>query len=92
MNQKPERWSASELVPGMRLDPAQDPREASEAEPAGERATCERYLRDYRLAIELNAKGGTRGNWPRDRSRPPRSACSACCAIRENPNATGATG
>lgn len=56
MNQKPERWSESVLVPDMWLDPAQDPREAGEA-PVGERATCERYLRDYRLTIELKCQG-----------------------------------
>lgn len=38
MNQKPERWSESVLVPDMWLDPAQDPREAGNAPPAY--ATC----------------------------------------------------
>ncbi|MGH3652640.1 DUF664 domain-containing protein [Glutamicibacter sp.] len=57
MNQIPERWSESVLVPDMWLDPAQDPREAGEADPLGERATCQRYLRDYRLTIELKCQG-----------------------------------
>lgn len=51
-----ERWSKSVIVPGMWLDPDQDPREAGD-DPAGERATCERYLRDYRLTIELKCQG-----------------------------------
>ena len=56
MNQKPERWSKSVIVPDMWLDPDQDPREAGD-DPAGERATCVRYLRDYRLTIELKCQG-----------------------------------
>lgn len=57
MNQVPERWSESVLLPDMWLDPAQDPREAGEADPVGEWATCRRFLRDYRLTIELKCQG-----------------------------------
>ncbi|CBT75934.1 hypothetical protein AARI_17200 [Glutamicibacter arilaitensis Re117] len=60
MNQVPERWSESVLVPDMWLDSAQDPREAGEADPVGERATCQRFLRDYRLTIELKCPGSGR--------------------------------
>ncbi|WP_073706206.1 DUF664 domain-containing protein [Glutamicibacter sp. 0426] len=56
MNQKPERWSKSVIMPDMWLDPDRDPREAGD-DPVGERATCERYLRDYRLTIELKCQG-----------------------------------
>jgi len=57
MNHVPERWSESVQLPDMWLDPDQDPRDAAEPDPAGECETYARYLRDYRLTLELKCEG-----------------------------------
>jgi uncharacterized damage-inducible protein DinB len=48
----PERWTASLVYPDMWVDPDADPREGG-PEPADERTTVLRYLRDYRLTMEM---------------------------------------
>jgi uncharacterized damage-inducible protein DinB len=48
----PERWTASVVHPEMWVDPDADPREGG-PEPADERSTVLRYLRAYRLTMEM---------------------------------------
>lgn len=57
MNQVPERWSESVQLTDMWLDPEQDPRDTDEPDPIGEQETYARYLRDYRLTLELKCQG-----------------------------------
>jgi hypothetical protein len=54
--QVPARWSAARTVPGMWLDPADDPR-AEAPEAVGELATHRSYLSHYRRTLELKCEG-----------------------------------
>ncbi|MBM7520360.1 mycothiol transferase [Nocardioides nitrophenolicus] len=66
----PERWTAATVHPDMWLDAAEDPREREGPPAAGERATLEEYLHDYRLTLRLKCDGLDPGQLAR-RSVPP---------------------
>jgi len=53
----PQRWNAVGPDSNLWMDPAQDPRFASQEELHGERATLLDYLRAYRLALEMKCDG-----------------------------------
>jgi uncharacterized damage-inducible protein DinB len=50
------RWSKSTVHADMWVDPDDDPRD-SEVEDAGERGTLLKYLRAYRLTLEMKCEG-----------------------------------
>ena len=62
MTERAFAWS------NMFVRPEDDPREQGER-PQGERDTLVRYLRDYRLTLELKCACGRRGHGAPDRCR-----------------------
>jgi uncharacterized damage-inducible protein DinB len=49
----PTRWAAATAQPDMWVDPADDPRDAADAELTDEKSTLTEYLRGYRLTLEM---------------------------------------
>jgi hypothetical protein len=70
VSDQPERWTQATVYPDMWVDPADDPRDNTQASPEGELATLQDYLRSYRLTLLMKCEGLTAEQLAR-RSVPP---------------------
>lgn len=57
VDDQPERWTQATIYPDMWANPDQDPRHLDGGSPAGELATLQDYLRNYRLTLLMKCEG-----------------------------------
>lgn len=57
MSDQPARWSKATVYPDMWADPGKDPRHSEGAGPAGELATLQGFLTDYRMTLRMKCEG-----------------------------------
>jgi uncharacterized damage-inducible protein DinB len=70
VSDQPQRWTQATVYPDMWVNPDDDPRETAGASPAGELATLQEYLKNYRLTLLMKCEGLTAEQLAR-RSVPP---------------------